>query len=303
VADDSNVIKELTPAQLVRLDEIREEWIQKGLNTERVDRGRMELAAKAAYRIADLDVPDLVVWCDSPMAGAVQVAKFVFETEDITEEQAREQLWHACYGQHESWVAFYSAFLEFGVEECRPLEPYMDLAESGWWWPLDEAIVMVERPVHVSTDEEGRLHCEDRAAIEWSDGWGVYAWHGARVPKEVILEPEKITVKDIDSEENAEVRRVMLTRYGEGRYLIDSGAEILDEDVDIQGHERKLYKKPMEAPEEDIVMVRVINSTPEPDGSRNIYWLRVPPHFTDVKAAVAWTFEEDAESYQPEVET
>jgi hypothetical protein len=293
-------LKKLTPEHLKRLDEIRDEWIGKGVATEKVDREKAVEAAKAAYRLADLEPPDLVFWFESPMAGARKVAQLVYEKEDVTEDQAREQLWHACYGQHESWVAFYAAFKEFGVKECEPLTPYMELAETGWWWPLDGAIVMCERPEHVATDEEGRLHCEDRAAIEWTDGWGVYAWHGARVPKWIIVEPEKITPELIDKEENAEVRRVMLERYGEGRYMEDSGCEVLQED-----RYGKLIFKAMDGEEEDMLMVRVVNSTAEPDGSFNIYYLRIPPN-EDIKTAhagVAWTFGKTPEEYDPLKET
>jgi len=40
-----------------------------------------------------------------------------------------------------------------------------------------------------SEDEEGRLHCEDKKALEYPDGWGVYSWHGVRVPDFVIEKP------------------------------------------------------------------------------------------------------------------
>ena len=42
--------------------------------------------------------------------------------------------------------------------------------------------------------------------------------------------------------------------------------------------------------DEPLVMVRVLNSTPEPDGTYKPYWLRVPPGMTRASDAVAWTF-------------
>lgn len=300
MTEPNEPIRKLTPEHLARLDEIRDEWILKGTCTARVDRVKAEAAAKETYRLADLSPPDLVYWCESPMEGAIKVAQLVYETDDVTDTQAREQLWHACYGQHESWVAFYAAFREFGVKECEPLKPYIDLADAGWWWPLDGAIVMCERPAHVGTDAEGRLHDEERAAIDWADGWGVYAWEGARVPKNVILEPEKITPALIDAERNAEVRRVMLTRYGEGKYMEETGAQVLQED-----RYGKLIFKEMDGEEEDMLMVRVVNSTAEPDGSFNIYYLRMPldAGIETAHAGVAWTFGKTTETYDPKRET
>jgi hypothetical protein len=44
------------------------------------------------------------------------------------------------------------------------------------------------------------------------------------LPEEEIIEPEKV-------EENAEVRRVMIERYGSVRYLVDSNARLLHDDT------------------------------------------------------------------------
>lgn len=41
--------------------------------------------------------------------------------------------------------------------------------------------------------------------------------------------------------------------------------------------------------DEPLVMVEVVNSTPEPDGSWHTYWLRVPPTMATAKQAVLWT--------------
>jgi hypothetical protein len=50
-------------------------------------------------------------------------------------------------------------------------------------------------------------------------------------------------------------------------------------------------------------MVRVENGTPELDGTRKSYWLRVPPNITTAQEAVAWTFDTKAKDYQPQVQT
>src|ERR1700722_17693261 len=42
--------------------------------------------------------------------------------------------------------------------------------------------------------------------------------------------------------------------------------------------------------DETLVMVRVLNRSAEPDGSHKTYFLRVPPHVTTARQAVAWTF-------------
>ena len=132
----------------------------------------------------------------------------------------------------------------------------------------------------------------------YPDGWKIYAVHGVRVPGAIIDDPRTITVQSIEAQQNAEIRRVMLGLFGEVRYLQVSGANR------VQGDEcGDLYRKEVPS-DEPLVMVRLVNSTPEPDGERKIYWLRVPPDVQTAREAVAWTFGiERPETYAPLIET
>jgi hypothetical protein len=122
--------------------------------------------------------------------------------------------------------------------------------------------------------------------------------HGVRVPADIIESPKSITIQSIDSETNAEIRRVMVDQYGHGRYLKDSGALLVN-----QSKRGKLWRKEQPG-DEPIVMVEVINSTPESDGSRKTYFLRVPPDIETAARAVAWTFGIiDSKQYRPRTET
>jgi hypothetical protein len=55
--------------------------------------------------------------------------------------------------------------------------------------------------------------------------------------------------------------------------------------------------------DEPLVMVKVKNSTPEPDGSIKSYYLRVPPTMVRARQAVAWTFAVAESDYAPARET
>jgi hypothetical protein len=92
-----------------------------------------------------------------------------------------------------------------------------------------------------------------------------------RVSEQIIEHPEAITIQQIQEENNAEVRRVLIERYGLSRYLVDSRAKKIAEDGFGE-----LYRS--EIPnDQPLVMVKVVNSTPEPDGSGKPYFLRVHP--------------------------
>ena len=82
-----------------------------------------------------------------------------------------------------------------------------------------------------SEEDPERFHCTDGPAIEYRDGWKDYYLEGIRVPSWVVTNPELLTVESISNERNAEVRRVLREKYGEGQFLFDSGAKIIDVDT------------------------------------------------------------------------
>lgn len=178
--------------------------------------------------------------------------------------------------------------------------PLFEAFVAGAWmlhW-TDDTLYWIAKP-KVHRDPEitvRRLHCADGPALE-SDIENLYFWRGVLVPAFVVVRPDWITLTHIQTEQNAEVRRVMLERYGFDRYLLDSNAALLHED-----EFGRLYGAAI-AGDEPLVMIRVTNSTPELDGSAKEYALRVPPNIERAKQAVAWSFGLTEDEYQPAIET
>jgi len=229
--------------------------------------------------------------------------------------QLMEQLWEQlggqlrgqpiCYGPHDLyWLGYYQAIKDiFGLKTDADAGPQLEVASSsGWWWPFKNTVILSERPTCLHRDEQHRLHNTSGPAIQYPDGWGVCAVHGVRVPKDVIENPENLTPQRITGEENVEVRRVMLERYGAGRYLRDIGAEVLDADVDQLGNPRRLLRAEFDD-DEPLVMTEVTNSTPESDGSKKVYHERVPENITTLEKAFAWQWGLQVGEYKPKVET
>jgi len=155
-----------------------------------------------------------------------------------------------------------------------------------------------------------RLHHPTHAALE-SDLKNLYFWHGVLVPALVVVRPDWITAKHVLTEENAEVRRVMIERMGHERFLLEANAQPVHQD-----EVGALYR--IELPgDEPIVLVHVTNATPEPDGSLKKYVLRVNPElrpmFSDgrtgapqvmtARNAVASTFGLTGEEWDPCIQT
>jgi hypothetical protein len=175
----------------------------------------------------------------------------------------------------------------------------MELASHcGWWWPFQGAVILTEKPTQIHRDGRNRLHNTSGPALGYSDGWGVYAVHGVRVPRDIIESRELLTITRISSEKNSEVRRVMIDLYQADKYVRDSGSKLIHEGRDG----RRLWSRSV-PDDESIVMVEVTNSTKEPDGTFKKYMLRVPPDTRNADEAVAWTFGMTSTEYEPQVET
>lgn len=217
-------------------------------------------------------------------------------------DSVRDSVGDALYGQH---MAATCSFFDFFRSELNLIEQTekwlgnMAVAENtGWWLPYKELCFVSERHNIVKRDDRGRLHSIDSPAVQYPDGWSIYAIHGVRIKEHIVINPEKITVEEIESENNTEVRRVMREKYGNDRYIKDSGAVLFHKD-----RYGELYRKEIKNDNEPFCMVKVINSTAESDGTFNIYFLQVPPSCRTTHEAVAWTFGKTVENYNPLIET
>lgn len=209
------------------------------------------------------------------------------------ESRVRLLLLDATLGQHDAaWLC------AFDPDEASPLAGLAAVARhAGWWWPYEKVAVVSERPSSLHRDEAGRLDRGDGPALRYGDGFELYAWRGMPVPSTFLDELTALTPERIRGEENAELRRVMLEHYGYDRYLDESGA------VPVHRDETGVLWRVELAGDEDVVMVEVVNSTPEPDGTNRTYWLRVPPTTRTAREGVAWTFGLAAETYEPSQQT
>ncbi|GGN21823.1 hypothetical protein FHR83_002194 [Actinoplanes campanulatus] len=207
----------------------------------------------------------------------------------------------AVYGQHDgTWLSTFEAAARVcpGADLMTGLAGLARVARhSGWWWAFEGAAVLSERPVTLARDNVGRLHRGDGPAMEFTDGYGLWAWRGMPIPSDLAAELPSLTVDRVRRETNAEIRRVMLEHFGYERYLSEAGATRMGSDetgtlwrLDLPG-------------DEPLVMVEVINSTPEPDGTSRVYWLRVPPVTRSAREGVAWTFGLTEQEYQPLIQT
>jgi hypothetical protein len=198
------------------------------------------------------------------------------------------------------WLAAYD-FLgrACGVAEVARLHGLMELSRAAgwWWWPQRGAVVLSERPDRLHLDDQGRLHSAHGPALGYPDGWELWAWHGVRVPRRVVENPEGLGAREVLAEPDVEVRRVMIERIGPERLVRDGGARRVSED------ELGVLWRLDLPDDEPLVCVEVTDASPGPGAVYRHYLLRVPPDVRSAREAVAWTFGVDSGEYRPAIET
>ena len=138
------------------------------------------------------------------------------------------------------WDAYLTAFRDVFGLRLPQYEKYAHWEQAaihgGFRYMQPEFCMVCDFPERILIDDRNLSHCEDGPSHRWRDGWSLYHLHGVVVPRHVIERPETITLDEIKSEENAEVRRIMIERYGWPRYLAATGAKVLHvrrNDVDL----------------------------------------------------------------------
>ncbi len=297
-----HMITDLTPEQESALAVTADKWFKIGAATGDCDVLATVEAIKETYKCAKAALPkyffgpfnnpiecaygesigeEIMDAYDNPSEANTEMLRrvedfFAQENPDIQGLSVKNQIYGS---QDASWLSYYDYFDEhFALEGTEELRGLIALAKvCGWWAPYDEAAFFQHRPVSIHFSETAgnagirQLSNTEGPAVEFRGygGANVYAVEGVTVSEKVIR--RAYTSSDIDAEKNVEVRRVMIDLYGPDNYMRDSGAELLARD-DFG----ELYNKRVPG-DEDILMVKVVNSSPEPDGTYKDYWIRVDP--------------------------
>lgn len=183
--------------------------------------------------------------------------------------------------------------------DTKAYEIHLSLFEKAPWYSFFENYCFVgTNPASVVRDLRLRLSNSNGPAIVFADGYKIFALNGMETPRRFLENPATLTKADIDREQNVEKRRGLIELYGTARYLNEAGAKLIHSDKFGQLFQIDIPN------DESLTMVKVKNSTIEPDGTYKEYFLRVPPYIRTAHDAVAWTFNIDkAEEYSPSEES
>lgn len=191
------------------------------------------------------------------------------------------------YFDPEGWACRGSLFdFCISVLNCdydqRKWEEFQLLAsECGWVFPYEKTCLVCERPIKLSFDSENRLHAEGEPAIQFADGFSMYANHGEGVwlPKKYgKLHPREWQAQWLLEDKNAEVRRVLIQEIGYARILQELQATELD-----TWQEYTLVKILRRI---DIEKIHLLKMTCPSTGF--VHVLRVPPNIQSAHDAIGW---------------
>jgi hypothetical protein len=220
--------------------------------------------------------------------------------------QAVSQLWSHRFGgrlwpRWQAFVAFFRDVVKLQLDEelWERSRAYETAQSAGWWWPFKDFVMVCEPPTELHLEQVGptgwgshRLHCETGPAARWSDGWGVYFWHGTEVPADLI--ETGWDVEKIMAETNTEVRRCAIEKLGWDRMIAHLGVEPIDTCADPGNapHELALYRLPDKVNPygEPVNLLLMTNGSPDRSGELRKYGETVPANITSAAAAAGWQY-------------
>ncbi|RCJ39553.1 hypothetical protein A6769_06930 [Nostoc punctiforme NIES-2108] len=161
--------------------------------------------------------------------------------------------------------------------------------ECGWIFAGKNTCIVCDRPTKLSFDNENRLHAEGEPAIEFIDGYSLYSYHGVTLPEKYgKIHPQQWQAEWLLSEENAELRRVLIQGIGYARICEELQAIELD-----TWAEYTLLKIDADVDEEPIYLLKMTCPS-----TGFIHALRIPPNTNSAREAIRWVnWEIDPEEF------
>ena len=155
----------------------------------------------------------------------------------------------------------------------------------GWILPFEKICVVCDRPLHLRFDAKIGYTLKEKPAIAFADGYSLYFHHGVKLPEKYgKVHPDCWQAEWLLSEENAELRRLLIQRIGYDRICQELAVTELDswqeytllsiefnDDFDREGNAKPVYLLKMTCP-----------------STGHIHALRVPPDVRSAKEAIRW---------------
>lgn len=293
----------LSAEQEKKLNEVYlPKWQKISVCTDETNLEEAKRGAILCYRALGLKEPTEFYLVNNPREGLIK-AKEIMKKYNPTQEFTNSELFFSqSYAYSDSaWLVFYDFFKHETDVDVSDTEGLIVLAQnSGWWIGMegegDEPSICIfqHRPKTLAVrfprnpNDRAVLHNENGPAVsfrvkEGEEPWDVYKINDIEVDKSII--DRTFTAADIDKQNNAEIKRLMVERFGNGdlsgpaRYIKESKMTPIASD-----DWGSIFRKD-QGQDEPIWVIKLINSTPEPDGTYKDYWMTFDPNAYNGMAA------------------
>ena len=238
------MLESLNDEQVKLLKVFRDKWINR-FNSLEFDADSSIDLIKFMYNISGLDEP-IVVILDSPMACEIGA-------NIINSKEVRNQVWNQVWEQvrNESdmiyyhlytygnctdygWVSFYDFFSNLGILKHEQFNKYRDmLFKSNMFLSiqLDGICFVCKPPIFIERDVHGKLHCEEKSAIVFADGYEQHYLHGIYFEKEIFnkfMVEKDYKPEDILKIRNTEQKAALIDTIGYDKLLDSLHARKID---------------------------------------------------------------------------
>ncbi|MDE2106801.1 MAG: hypothetical protein KGL39_56825, partial [Patescibacteria group bacterium] len=131
-----------------------------------------------------------------------------------------------------NWLGYYD-FLrtELGLKEQteKLLGLTLICKNAGWFLPHKNICWICERPQILHRNSQGRLHKDGGPALQYPDGFSIFALNGIRMDKKFVETPaEQLDPGIILKKTNADIRRELIRKVGIERMLTVLPNKVLD---------------------------------------------------------------------------
>ncbi|MBD2490739.1 DUF6745 domain-containing protein [Aulosira sp. FACHB-615] len=261
--------------------------IEKIVNKQLKDFWKQTLLKKSSsnhinYLLRSLDGDDLEFYTDNPFNLLNMILSG--NQSELVWRLWSKKINYVCISPF-NWI-YIAATFDFFISE---LNCYYDpdlyqvvqqvLLMGGIIFPFNGFCFVCDRSTKLSFDHEYLLHAEGEAAVQFADGYSIYAYHGVRLPdKYGKLHPEEWQPKWLLEEKNAELRRVLIQGIGYSRIIEQLQAVELD-----SWQEYTLLKINSDIDIEPISLLKMTCPS-----TQRIHVLRVPPDIKSAQDGISW---------------
>ncbi len=179
----------------------------------------------------------------------------------------------------------YLSFTDFCISELKykidPLgKAYLELRENCEdIFGLPKVCLIGDRPRKLSFNSQNQLHSEGSPAIEYRDGFSIYAYRGVLLPEKYgTIHPTKWQSEWLLSETNAELKRALIQGIGYDKICQELQAVVIN-----TWREYELLRIDSNIDSEAVYLLQM--TCPSTD---KIHALRVPPNLNSAREAIKW---------------